>query len=513
MKEFYLLISFICLLTNIALSQNAWINEFHYDNTVTDVGEFVEIVIENPGSYTLSDFQVDLYNGSGGASYDVETVDNFTVGNTEGNYTFYYWDLPQDGIQNGAPDGLSLSYLGTVITGQFLSYEGSFIAVGGPADGVTSTDIGVSETSSTPVGYSLELGGTGTQYSDFTWNAPAAETKGTINNGQTFGASSTPTITVIPTSLSGFTYVVGNGPSISQSYYLSGANLDGSDVTITAPSDYEISLDDANWSSPITLTAFDGTSTTVYVRLKAGLSAGFYNSETISNSGGGATTQDVTCNGTVNPILPDLVINEILADPDATLGDANGDGNVNTSDDEFVEIINNETSSVDISGWTISDAVSVRHTFPASTLIPAGESVVVFGGGTPTGIPGTVQIASSGALGLNNAGDDVILKNGSGFIVVSYTYGSEGGNNQSLARDPDITGAFVEHSTISSNPVSFSPGRKNTDGSALPVELTSFSASVISSKVKLSWTTATEVNNFGFNILRQAQDDKVWEKI
>jgi len=39
---------------------NAWINEIHYDNTGGDDGEFIEIVIENPGSYTLSDFRVDL---------------------------------------------------------------------------------------------------------------------------------------------------------------------------------------------------------------------------------------------------------------------------------------------------------------------------------------------------------------------------------------------------------------------------------------------------------------------
>ena len=36
----------------------------------------------------------------------------------------------------------------------------------------------------------------------------------------------------------------------------------------------------------------------------------------------------------------------------------------------------------------------------------------------------------------------------------------------------------------------------------LPVELTSFSASVIGSAVKLSWRTETEVNNYGFEILR-----------
>ncbi len=58
-----LLVALIALLALNLQGQNAWINEIHYDNASTDVNETVEIVLENPGSYTLSDFQVDLYNG------------------------------------------------------------------------------------------------------------------------------------------------------------------------------------------------------------------------------------------------------------------------------------------------------------------------------------------------------------------------------------------------------------------------------------------------------------------
>ena len=47
----------------------------------------------------------------------------------------------------------------------------------------------------------------------------------------------------------------------------------------------------------------------------------------------------------------------------------------------------------------------------------------------------------------------------------------------------------------------------------LPTELTSFSLTTLGSSIKLNWNTATEINNFGFEILRQAQDDKNWEKI
>ncbi len=70
---------------------------------------------------------------------------------------------------------------------QFLSYEGAFAAVGGPADGLTSTDIGVSESGSEPAGLSLGLTGTGDTSGDFTWAAPATNSFGAVNPGQTFG--------------------------------------------------------------------------------------------------------------------------------------------------------------------------------------------------------------------------------------------------------------------------------------------------------------------------------------
>jgi hypothetical protein len=190
-------VSFIMAILNILQAQNAWINEIHYDNSGTDVGEFIEVVIENPGSYTLSSFQVDLYNGAVGqyTSYNAKTLDLFVVGSTSGNFTFYTYSYPTNGIQNGAPDGMALSYGGVLITGQFLSYEGTFTAVGGPAAGVLSTDIGVSENGTDVPGLSLQLSGSGTQYSDFTWQAPATATLGNLNNSQSFGGIVVPVMT------------------------------------------------------------------------------------------------------------------------------------------------------------------------------------------------------------------------------------------------------------------------------------------------------------------------------
>jgi len=185
MKKSLLIIVLILFVVS-SNAQNIWTNEFHYDNVGTDEGEFIEIVLENAGSYDLADFAVTLYNGNSGASYDTKTLDQFTIGIVEGDFTIYYFDYPSNGIQNGESDGIAISYQGVLITGQFLSYEGTLTAADGPAAGVTSTDIGVSEIG-TDVGTSLQLSGEGSQYNEFIWEESAPETKGALNNNQSFG--------------------------------------------------------------------------------------------------------------------------------------------------------------------------------------------------------------------------------------------------------------------------------------------------------------------------------------
>ncbi|MBN1217961.1 MAG: ExeM/NucH family extracellular endonuclease, partial [Anaerolineae bacterium] len=181
-----------------------------------------------------------------------------------------------------------------------------------------------------------------------------------------------------------------------------------------------------------------------------------------------AMSADYPFSFTTIAVASGWVINEILADPDSANGDANGDSIVNTIQDEFIEIVNNTGNTANISGWELSDGVGVKHTFSADSVVADQCSIVVFAGGSPAGKFGgaTVQTASSGGLGLNNSGDTVTLNDG---IIdqVIYTYGGEGGDNQSLTRDPDITGPdpLIKHSVASgSNGALFSPGTR-VDGS------------------------------------------------
>ena len=167
--------------------------------------------------------------------------------------------------------------------------------------------------------------------------------------------------------------------------------------------------------------------------------------------------------------LPPVVISEIHADPAGDIsGDANGDGVRDATDDEFIELINPGFDPVDISGWTLSDGGSARHTFPANTVIPGREAAVVFGGGTPTGdfgnaaANGLVFTASTGGLSLNNSGDTVTLADDQSQTVQSVTYGSEANSNQSIVRDPDLSNApFVQHTGATGSGGSlYSPGAR-----------------------------------------------------
>lgn len=145
------------------------INEIHYDSVGADIGEFIEVRVTKGGD--VSALSLTTYNGSNGTSYANYSMPDAPT-SSDDDYDYYV--IPTPGLQNGSPDGIALSNLVTVI--EFLSYEGTLTANDGVAVGLDSTDIGVSEPGSTPVGFSLQ------RNDDGTWREAEAETRGASNN-------------------------------------------------------------------------------------------------------------------------------------------------------------------------------------------------------------------------------------------------------------------------------------------------------------------------------------------
>ena len=53
----------------------------------------------------------------------------------------------------------------------------------------------------------------------------------------------------------------------------------------------------------------------------------------------------------------------------------------------------------------------------------------------------------------------------------------------------------------------------HTNNGGTPVELISFTATVVEGNVQLNWTTATETNNQGFEVLRANRNENLWQTI
>jgi hypothetical protein len=120
---------------------------------------------------------------------------------------------------------------------------------------------------------------------------------------------------------------------------------------------------------------------------------------------------------------------------------------------------------------------------------------------------GTVNLVYDSDDGVTDASNLRIAQSS----TVNGTYDDIGG-----------TGSAIDAGNITSSSVStlgyFTLANVTGGSNPLPVELASFSASVRDTKVKLNWATASEVNNFGFEIQRQAHTSTSlsvtnWEKV
>jgi hypothetical protein len=159
-----------------------WINEFHYTNSGTDVNQFIEIA--GPAGLDISGYYLVRYRADTGQPYAAILTLSGTIDDEENGFGAISVDASNlrndnSGFALVGPDGKVI---------QFLSYEGTITATGGPANGLTSINVGVVENTSTTATQSIHLTGSGNSFIDFAWSTSAAgqSTAGVKNVGQTF---------------------------------------------------------------------------------------------------------------------------------------------------------------------------------------------------------------------------------------------------------------------------------------------------------------------------------------
>lgn len=199
--------------------------------------------------------------------------------------------------------------------------------------------------------------------------------------------ASAPVITATPSTLTGFNYTQGSGPSANQSFVVGSANI-SADIIVTLPTKYEISTDGVTFATgDITLPSTGGT---IYTRLKAGLSNGVQNENIILTSG--VTNLSVPCSGTLSGTYY-YDGSGLLSDNTNWGSNTDGTGeNPSLTGINGTFIIRNTTAVSTDAAWTLgagSKIIVGDASLPAITLTIASGF----------GITGTVDItaASSGS--------------------------------------------------------------------------------------------------------------------
>ncbi|WP_367176697.1 lamin tail domain-containing protein [Haloarcula rubripromontorii] len=115
--------------------------------------------------------------------------------------------------------------------------------------------------------------------------------------------------------------------------------------------------------------------------------------------------------GTITESPGGLAIAEIHSD-------AAGNDNENLND-EYLTLTNTGDEPLDLSGWTVSDAVGHRYTFASLTLVPNGSVTLYTGRGIDSG---TERYWGRNGAVWNNDGDTVSVRNASGETVLRQSY-------------------------------------------------------------------------------------------
>ncbi|RYY46970.1 MAG: T9SS type A sorting domain-containing protein [Chitinophagaceae bacterium] len=216
-------------------------------------------------------------------------------------------------------------------------------------------------------------------------------------------ASASPVLNASPSTITVPNTLVGTA-SAAATYTLTGSNLTGAAVTLTAPANFEVSTDATNYSNsvPVTYTA-PNLSATISVRLSAAAPVGNYSGEIVTNAGGGATAVEVTASGKVFPAEPTVQATNVLI---SSIG--NNGFTVNWTNG------NGSSRIVVVKPTASATALPVDGTdYAVSTIIGSGNRVVFNG-------TGTGPVIVSGLLG------------GTSYDVFVYEYNGPAGANNYL---------------------------------------------------------------------------------
>ena len=455
-----------------SFGQSVLINEVDPNTPGTDSAEFIELYDGGSGNTSLDGYVLVFYNGNGDKvieAYDLAGLSTnaqgiFVGGNADVKNSALEIPASPAILQNG-PDGAAL-YFGVSIDdlakNTLATSEGLVDAIvwrtsnGGSADTLIEVLIpGQDDLADDPNTSLARVPDGGTARDTSTWvnQAPTPGVRNQADANLNLTLSIEPS-TISETGAATTTATVTRSGPVGSSQIILIESSDQTELSVPVTAEFaagentltfEVTSVDDLWA--------DGTQTvTITVRTE--------------DNSLNPSEENVEVEDDGDPV--GIVVNEVYPAVNSFDGDANGDGEIENSLDEFVELVNASEKDIDLGGFTLSesDSPQVAHTFPNGTILDSGCALVVFGGGNiDEGLLeefGNALIQkSNGAnnefgLNLTNAGDSISIRNSAGIEIAGASWGSVTTNDGSLSRSPDITGEFEFHPIAGFE--SFSPG-------------------------------------------------------
>ncbi len=213
--------------------------------------------------------------------------------------------------------------------------------------------------------------------------------------------NTTPTILTSTTSITGFSYIEGSGPSVEISFTIEATNLTNNLDIITANNNHIFSTSSGGpYSTTISISPdVDGTipTTTIYTILKSGLLTNNYD-DTIVCGSNGATDVNINVDGIVNSVggscASELIISEYIE---------------GSSNNKFIELYNGTGVSIDLTDYDLrkysNGSSTVSNTLSLSGNLADNSTYIIENSSESIGV--SSNLSTSNAVMQFN-GDDVI---------------------------------------------------------------------------------------------------------